>query len=74
MEEISNNLSILRNGGRGRNMETHLHINLADMFTLFTSGGAIENNFAMGGADNAHSTRIVSTTFGDIPPCLNQHE
>ena len=60
MEKISNNLSIPRNGGRGRDIKTRLHSYLADIITLFTSGGA----------ENAHSTRIVSTAFGDIPPCL----
>ena len=62
MEKISHKLSITKNGGRRRDRETRLHNYLADMLTLFQSGGA----------DNAHATRVVFTTFGDIPPCLNQ--
>ena len=51
MEKISNNLSISRNGGRGRDMGTLLF-------------GRYTNPIHIKRADNAHSTRIVSTTFG----------
>ena len=36
MEKISNNLSITRNGGRGRDMGTRHHSYLSDISTLYS--------------------------------------